>query len=143
MKTSLINYIDNAATNTIDPAEYAVEMAIIKIIRSAEARYETLNEAYLTTSNDAFYGQKGFRLAEMRMDSDLIADRNRAAVYACRVIVALNTEVRLFSGESFLRRKYDLNIRINQRDITELECCMADFDDCFDEAISFFKKRAA
>ena len=95
---------------------------------------EALNEALNTTSDDKFYGQKGFRLVEMRDDS-LISDRNHAALYACKIILALNSEVKMATGTPFLRRRYNLNIRFNQMDITELELLMADFDNCFEEAV--------
>lgn len=39
------------------------------------------------------------------------------------------------TGTPFLRRRYNLNIRFSQMDITELELLMADFDDCFNEAV--------
>lgn len=132
--TSLTHYFTNATINVENPVEFANETAIMKLIRSAESRFEALNEALNTTSDDKFYGQKGFRLVEMRDDS-LISDRNHAALYACKIILALNSEVKMATGTPFLRRRYNLNIRFNQMDITELELLMADFDDCFNEAV--------
>ena len=68
-------------------------------------------------------------------DDSLISDRNHAALYACKIILALNSEVKMATGTPFLRRRYNLNIRFSQMDITELELLMADFDDCFNEAV--------
>ena len=132
--TTLTKYFENATVNVANPVEFANVMAIVKLIRSAESRFEALNEALNTTSDDKFYGQKGFRLVEMRDDS-LISDRNHAALYACKIILALNSEVKMATGTPFLRRRYNLNIRFNQMDITELELLMADFDNCFEEAV--------
>lgn len=78
--TTLTKYFENATVNVAKPVEFAKEMAIVKLIRSAESRFEALNEALNTSSDDKFYGQKGFRLVEMRDDS-LISDRNHAALY--------------------------------------------------------------
>ena len=107
--TTLTKYFENATVNVANPVEFANEMAIMKLIRSAESRFEALNEALNTTSDDKFYGQKGFRLVEMRDDS-LISDRNHAALYACKIILALNSEVKMATGTPFLRRRYNLNI---------------------------------
>lgn len=141
--TSLTKYFANATAMVENPVEYANQMAIVKLIRSAESRFDALNEACNTTSDDKFYGQKGFRLVEMRDDS-LIGERNHAGIYACKIILALNTEVKAATGKPFLRRRYDLGIRFNQNDCSELELLMADFDDCFDEAvIELAKSRVA
>lgn len=98
--TTLTKYFENATVNVAKPVEFAKEMAIVKLIRSAESRFEALNEALNTSSDDKFYGQKGFRLVEMRDDS-LISDRNHAALYACKIILALNSEVKMATGTPF------------------------------------------
>lgn len=70
--TSLTHYFTNATINVENPVEFANEMAIMKLIRSAESRFEALNEALNTTSDDKFYGQKGFRLVEMIVSSQTV-----------------------------------------------------------------------
>ena len=52
--TSLTHYFTNATINVENPVEFANEMAIVKLIRSAESRFEALNEALNTTSADKF-----------------------------------------------------------------------------------------
>lgn len=38
--TTLTKYFENATVNVANPVEFANEMAIVKLIRSAESRFE-------------------------------------------------------------------------------------------------------